>query len=96
VALVTDGRFSGATRGICVGHVAPEAARCGPIALVEENDKIVIDLIGRRIDIDVDESDLAERRRKWSPSRKELKGYLKRYASQVTSAANGAVLGGSS
>jgi len=94
VALVTDGRFSGATRGICIGHVSPEAAEGGPIALVEEGDYIEIDIAQRRLDLKVDPRTLEKRRESWIPVRKKLRGYLRRYASQVTSAAAGAVLGG--
>ncbi|MFO1446973.1 MAG: dihydroxy-acid dehydratase [Opitutaceae bacterium] len=93
VALITDGRFSGATRGGAIGHVAPEAAAGGPIALVEPGDRISIDLPGRRLTLEVDEPTLAERRARWTP-RAGLsgRGFLARYASQVTSADEGAVL----
>ncbi|HRE07703.1 MAG TPA: dihydroxy-acid dehydratase [Opitutaceae bacterium] len=93
VALITDGRFSGATRGGAIGHVSPEAAAGGPIALIEPGDRISIDLPGRRLTLEVDEAVLAERRARWTP-RPGLtgRGYLARYASQVGSADEGAVL----
>ncbi|CAB50259.1 dihydroxy-acid dehydratase [Pyrococcus abyssi] len=91
VALVTDGRFSGATRGLSIGHVSPEAAEGGPIALVEDGDLIRIDVKAKRIDLLVDEEELKERKAKWKPKVKEVKGYLKRYSSLVTSANTGAV-----
>ncbi|MBL9204095.1 MAG: dihydroxy-acid dehydratase [Opitutaceae bacterium] len=93
VALITDGRFSGATRGGAIGHVAPEAAAGGPIALVEPGDRISIDLPGRRLTLEVDEPTLAERRARWAPrAGPSGRGFLARYASQVTSADEGAVL----
>lgn len=94
VALVTDGRFSGATRGICIGHVSPEAAEGGPIALVEDGDNIEIDIAERRLDLRVDPETMKARRGRWRPPARMLRGYLARYASQVGSAASGAVLGG--
>lgn len=92
VALVTDGRFSGATRGLSVGHVSPEAAEGGPIALVKDGDIIRIDLKNKRIDLLVDEEELRKRREEWKPKVKELTGYLKRYSTLVTSANTGAIL----
>ena len=93
VALIADGRFSGATRGASIGHVCPEAAQGGPIAFVEEGDQIAIDIRDCKIDLLVDEATLAARRAKWvCPEPKVQTGYLKRYAKQVTSAARGAVL----
>ena len=93
VALITDGRFSGATRGASIGHVCPEAAQGGPIALVEEGDKIAIDIPNCKIDLLVDEATLAARKAKWTPKPPAVTtGYLARYAKQVTSAARGAVL----
>ena len=92
VALITDGRFSGATRGACVGHISPEAASGGPIGLVCEGDRIRIDIPAHRIELLVDEQTLAERRASFVPKKKELTGYLKRYASLVSSGASGAVL----
>jgi len=92
VALITDGRFSGITHGIAVGHVAPEAAAGGPLALVEEGDMITIDLRTRRLDIDVDEVELARRRAGWSPPPpRHVRGVFAKYASTVGSAAHGAV-----
>ena len=93
VALITDGRFSGATRGASIGHVCPEAAQGGLIALVEEGDQIAIDIPACSIQLLVDEETLAARRAKWvCPPPKVTTGYLARYAKYVTSAAKGAVL----
>ncbi|RLI10702.1 dihydroxy-acid dehydratase [Candidatus Bathyarchaeota archaeon] len=93
VALITDGRFSGATRGPCIGHVSPEAAAGGPIALVEDGDTIVIDIQARRIDLQVPEKELQRRRESWNPPEPRVKrGYLARYAAMVTSADKGAIL----
>ena len=93
VALITDGRFSGATRGPCIGHVSPEAAAGGPIALVEDGDPISIDIPGRRIDLEVSGEELKRRRRGWRPPEARVeRGYLARYAAMVTSADKGAVL----
>jgi len=91
VALITDGRFSGATRGLCIGHVSPEAAEGGPIAVVEDGDRIRIDLKSKRLDLLVEQDIIEERLKKWSPPRKDLKGYLLRYSKQVTSAYTGAI-----
>jgi dihydroxy-acid dehydratase len=94
VALVTDGRFSGATRGLCVGHVCPEAALGGPISLVKEGDPVRIDLDSRRIDLLVDERELEKRRHAWSPPPSGGEsGILGRYARLVGPASEGAVLG---
>jgi dihydroxy-acid dehydratase len=93
VALITDGRFSGATRGGCIGHVSPEAADGGPIALVEEGDSIVIDIPGRKLELLVTSKELEQRRQNFKPAPpKVTSGYLARYAAQVSSAAQGAVL----
>lgn len=93
VALVTDGRFSGATRGGAIGHISPEAAAGGPLALVEPGDLIEIDIPARRISLLVSEAVLMERRAAWTaPSADGLYGYLARYAAMVTSADTGAVL----
>jgi dihydroxy-acid dehydratase len=93
VALITDGRFSGATRGACIGHVSPEAAAGGPIALVEPGDTIVIDIPNRTLSLDVPDDVLAKRKAAWKrPPAKITHGYLGRYASMVTSADTGAVL----
>ncbi|WDL97993.1 dihydroxy-acid dehydratase [Alicyclobacillus sp. ALC3] len=93
VALITDGRFSGATRGICVGHISPEAAEGGPIGLIEAGDRIRIDLTERRIELCIDDAELERRRAKWQqPEPKVKSGYLARYAKLVTSANTGGVL----
>ncbi len=93
VALITDGRFSGASRGASIGHVSPEAAVGGPIALVEEGDIIKIDIPGLKLELDVSEEELAKRREKWQPREpKVTTGYLARYASMVTSGNRGAIL----
>ncbi len=93
VALITDGRFSGGTRGACIGHVSPEAAAGGPIALVEPGDPIEIDIANRQLKLSVDEAELQARRERWRPREAKIKhGYLARYAAQVTSADTGAVL----
>ena len=93
VALITDGRFSGATRGAAIGHVCPEAAQGGPIALVEDGDLISIDIPANTITLKVDEGTLAVRKAVWTcPEPKVKTGYLARYAKMVTSAARGAVL----
>ncbi len=93
VALITDGRFSGASRGASIGHCSPEAAVGGPIALVEEGDVISIDIDQHKLELKVSDEVLAERKAKWQPRETEVKtGYLARYASLVTSADKGAVL----
>ncbi len=86
VALITDGRFSGASRGASIGHVSPEAAAGGPIGLVEEGDIIAIDINANTINMKVSDEELARRRANWTPKTKEVTGYLKRYAALVTSA----------
>jgi dihydroxy-acid dehydratase len=92
VSLLTDGRFSGATRGLMAGHVAPEAFVGGPIALVEEGDPIVFDVDARRLDLDVDAATLAARKEKWrQPAARYEGGVLAKYAALVTSAAEGAI-----
>lgn len=93
VALITDGRFSGATRGASIGHVSPEAAVGGPIALIEEGDMISIDIPNNKINVAVDDATLEARRAKWQPREPRITtGYLRRYAAQVISANTGAVL----
>jgi dihydroxy-acid dehydratase len=93
VALVTDGRFSGGSRGLCIGHVAPEAAEGGAIGLVQDGDMIAIDLGARRMDLEVDDAEMAARRDAWEPpSAKYARGWLSRYARLVTNASRGAVL----
>ena len=92
VALITDGRFSGATRGLMAGHVAPEAAAGGPIGLVKEGDTITFDVTKRRLDLEVDENELARRRAEWKPlPPRYTKGVFAKYARSVSSAAEGAV-----
>ncbi len=92
VALITDGRFSGATRGASIGHVSPEAAEGGPIAFVRNGDRIRIDIPNHRMDLLVDDKEMENRRIGWTPKEPEIKtGYLKRYAKMVTSANTGAV-----
>lgn len=92
VALITDGRFSGATRGACVGHVSPEAASGGIIGIVEEGDRILIDIPGNKIELLVEESEIERRMKAFVPKSRELSGYLKRYAQLVSSGAEGAIL----
>ncbi len=92
VALITDGRFSGASRGASIGHVSPEAAMGGPIAFVEEGDIISIDINNHSLNLKVSDEVLAERKKNWTPKKKEVSGYLARYAALVTSADKGAIL----
>ena len=93
VALITDGRFSGATIGLSVGHVSPEAAVGGAIGLIEEGDEILFDVGRRKIELRVSASELRNRKARWRPLPPKVKtGYLARYAAQVTSAAQGAVM----
>ncbi len=93
VALLTDGRFSGASRGISIGHISPEAAEGGPIAFIESGDKITIDLPDRGLHVDLSDEELAERMEGWSePEPKVKKGYLARYSKLVTSANTGGVM----
>jgi len=92
-ALVTDGRFSGATRGPCIGHVSPEAACGGPIGLVQDGDYIVIDIPNRKLELEVSEAQLKERRKSYTPRPAKVQGgYLERYARQVTNVWEGAAL----
>ena len=93
VALITDGRFSGGTRGLCIGHVSPEAAEGGAIGLVREGDRIAIDLGARSLDLVVDATEMARRRAAWRPpAARVTRGWLARYTAFVTNASNGAVL----
>jgi dihydroxy-acid dehydratase len=93
VALITDGRFSGATRGASIGHISPEAAEGGPLALVKEGDMISIDIPARKLELLVDDGELEKRRVQWQPPEPKVKnGYLVRYAQLVSSASKGAVL----
>jgi len=91
VALVTDGRFSGGTRGPCIGHIAPEAAVGGPIAFVEDGDEIEIDLYEKRLDLCLDPQTLKERQKGWKPPERNITGVLARYARTVEQANHGAV-----
>jgi dihydroxy-acid dehydratase len=94
VALVTDGRFSGATRGFCIGHVAPEAARGGPIAAVRDGDPIAIDVAARTLNVEVADSVLKERLAGWKPPEPRYStGVMAKYARMVSSASTGAVTG---
>ena len=95
VALITDGRFSGGTQGACIGHVSPEAAEGGPIGLVEEGDRIVVDIPNQSLQLEVSEEELEKRRATWQPPEPKITtGYVARYAKQVTSGSTGAVLKG--
>jgi dihydroxy-acid dehydratase len=89
---VTDGRFSGSTRGPCIGHVSPEAAEGGPMALVRDGDLIEYDIPNRRLDLLVAADELARRRADWQPRTRKLRGILARYAALAESASKGAVL----
>ena len=93
VALITDGRFSGGTRGACIGHISPEAAAGGPISIIEPGDKIKIDIPARSINIMIDQSEIDERLAKLPEFQPKIKsGYLGRYTRMVSSADTGAVL----
>ena len=91
-ALITDGRFSGSTRGPCIGHISPEAAAGGPIAAIEDGDKIIIDINNRRIDLDLPQEVIDERLKNVTHIYKERTPALAKYASMVTSADKGAVM----
>jgi dihydroxy-acid dehydratase len=94
VLLITDGRFSGGTTGPCIGHVAPEAAHGGPIALVQDGDRVRLDMSSRTLDLLVDDAELEKRRADWKPLPQNLDfGVAGKYAKLVGSAANGAVCG---
>ena len=93
VALITDGRFSGGTSGAAIGHLSPEAAVGGPIALIEEGDEILIDIPNKKLELLVDDVTLANRRKEWKPREPRIKSeYLARYARMVTSGSKGAIL----
>jgi len=93
VALITDGRFSGGTRGPCIGHVSPEAAKGGPIAVVKDGDKILIDIPKRNLELLIPKTELNKRLKVWKPPKPKVKrGYLTRYARMVQSADKGAIL----
>jgi dihydroxy-acid dehydratase len=92
-ALITDGRFSGGTRGLCIGHVSPEAAEGGPIGLIRDGDTVVIELAARKLNFDVSNEELEARRKEWTaPAPKYKRGWLARYTKLVTNASNGAIL----
>lgn len=91
VGLITDGRFSGGTRGPCVGHISPEAAAGGPIGVIKEGDEILIDIPGRNLELRIPVKELEERLKNFRPKKREVKGYLARYARLVSSADKGAV-----
>lgn len=92
VALITDGRFSGGTKGPCVGHISPEAAAGGPIALVRNGDEITLDIPARKLSVNLSRKELTARKKEWKCPKKNLTGYLARYAAQVSSASDGAIL----
>ena len=92
VALITDGRFSGATRGACIGHVSPEAASGGMIGIVKDGDIISINIPENKLELKVSPEEVGKRMANFKPKTKELSGYLKRYAALVSSGAKGAVL----
>jgi len=90
VALLTDGRFSGGSRGAAIGHISPEAAEGGPIAVVQNGDQIEIDIPDKKLNLLIPKEELKKRLSQWKPQKKKLKGYLKRYARIVQSASTGA------
>ena len=90
--MITDGRFSGGTRGICVGHICPEAADGGIIALIKDSDKIKIDINKRTLDLVVSDEELEKRRRELKPFVSNATGYLKKYAQTVQDASHGAIV----
>lgn len=93
VAVITDGRFSGGTRGACFGHISPEAAVGGPIGLLKDGDIIEIDIPNNSMSVKLSQAELSERKKGWkTPKAKITKGYLAKYASMATSADTGAVL----
>jgi dihydroxy-acid dehydratase len=93
VALITDGRFSGGTRGACIGHISPEAAVGGPIGLLKNGDNIEIDISNNKINVKLSKQELSKRKKAWKPPKPRFtKGYLAKYASLATSADTGAVL----
>jgi dihydroxy-acid dehydratase len=92
VALLTDGRFSGGSRGAAIGHISPEAAEGGPIAIVRDGDMIEINIPSKKLNLLISNEELKKRLSRWKPPKKELKGYLKRYAGLVQSAYTGAAL----
>ena len=95
VALITDGRFSGGTRGACIGHISPEAAEGGTIGMLEEGDIIEIDIPNNKLAVQLSDKEISKRRKKWKePAPRFTTGWLSRYAKMATNASNGAVLEG--
>ncbi|VUT26166.1 MAG: dihydroxy-acid dehydratase [Candidatus Methanolliviera sp. GoM_asphalt] len=92
VALITDGRFSGGTKGPCIGHISPEAQEGGMISLLRDGDIINIDISGGRINVELGEEEIEKRRGEWKPLKKKLKGYLARYSRLVSSADEGGII----
>jgi dihydroxy-acid dehydratase len=93
VALITDGRFSGGTRGACIGHVSPEAAAGGPIALLKDGDIILIDIPNKKLEVKLSRAEMIKRKKQWKPRKPGLtSGWISRYAEMVTSANTGAAL----
>ncbi len=92
VPLITDGRFSGGTRGPAIGHISPEAAEGGPLGLLENGDELVIDIANHRLTVHLTDDELAARHARWTPPKKEVTGYLERYTASVGSASHGAIL----
>ena len=93
IALITDGRFSGGTRGPCIGHICPEAQVGGPIALLRDGDEIIINIPGRLLNINLSEEELEKRRENWKkPTSRVKEGYLARYSRLVGPASQGAIL----
>jgi dihydroxy-acid dehydratase len=93
VALITDGRFSGGSKGPCIGHISPEAARCGPIAILKDSDIITIDIPNRKLEVKLSKAEIEKRFRYWKPIPPKIKtGYLARYSKMVSSADKGAIL----
>jgi len=93
VALITDGRFSGASSGPCIGHVSPEAYVGGPIAVVQDGDEIAIDIPSRKLEVHISDQEISRRFASWMPISREIPpGYMRRYVKMVSSAAKGAIL----
>ena len=93
VALITDGRFSGGTRGPCIGHISPEAMEGGIIGIIEEGDEIEIDIPNRKLELNVSKEEIEKRQSNWTaPEQKIKKGWLSRYAKHVSSASTGAIM----
>jgi dihydroxy-acid dehydratase len=92
VPLITDGRFSGGTRGAAIGHISPEAAEGGPLGLLRDGDEITIDIPNHMLTAHLADDELEARKATWEPPQKDVGGYLKRYAASVSSASEGAIL----